>query len=185
MVSNGHTPHPSSLRLGLATHQPPWRHHAQSLLGPSFHNPRTPHVLESHLERAAPFSRRDDDRLSALPPPLHCASILQPATPDVVAFKSWNISAPICLNRLTLMIMIAFITFNSSNWVPLIKGLNSSNPWESECLGFDWNQTEQTKYWLSITLTKWAMFAREVFKEQIKKNPYLNLCGGDCRKPTL
>ena len=32
-------------------------------------------------------------------PPLHCASILQPATPpQVVAFESLTISAPICLN---------------------------------------------------------------------------------------
>jgi len=40
--------------------------------------------------------------LSALTPPLHCASILQPATPpQVVAFESLTISAPICLNRFT------------------------------------------------------------------------------------
>jgi len=89
-------PVPPSLRLGLIVSQPSRRPHAQSLLGPSFHNPRTPHVLESHPERAAPLSRRDDERhvvgsdmLSAVTPPLHCASILQPATPpQVVAFES-------------------------------------------------------------------------------------------------
>ena len=40
---------------------------------------------------------------SALTPPLHCASILQPVTPgQVVAFESWTISAPIYLNCFTL-----------------------------------------------------------------------------------
>ena len=42
------------------------RHHAQSLLGPSFHDPRTHHVLESHPERATPLSRRDDERCHAI-----------------------------------------------------------------------------------------------------------------------
>ena len=37
-------PHPSpSLCLGLTGPQPSRRHHAQSLLGPSFHDSRTPH----------------------------------------------------------------------------------------------------------------------------------------------
>jgi len=41
---------------------------------------------------------------SALSPSLHCASILQPAAPpQVVAFESETISAPICLNRFTLV----------------------------------------------------------------------------------
>ena len=62
MTSNGPPPHFLSLRLGLPTPQPSRRHHAQSLLGPSFHDPRTPHVLESHPEQAAPLSRRDDER---------------------------------------------------------------------------------------------------------------------------
>jgi len=47
--------HPS-LRLGLPFPQPSRRHHAQSLLDPSFHDPRTHHVLEAHLEQ-----RYDDD----------------------------------------------------------------------------------------------------------------------------
>jgi len=43
-----------------------------------------------------------DDTPSALTPPLHCASILQPATPpQFFAFESQTISAPICLNRFT------------------------------------------------------------------------------------
>jgi len=37
-----------SLRLGLAIPQLSKHHHAQSLLGSSFHDPRTPHALESH-----------------------------------------------------------------------------------------------------------------------------------------
>jgi len=40
---------------------------------------------------------------SSLTPPLPCASMLQPATPpQVVAFESCTISAPICLNCFTL-----------------------------------------------------------------------------------
>jgi len=42
------------------------RNHAQSLLGTSFHDPRTQHVLDSHPERAAPLSRRDDERCHAI-----------------------------------------------------------------------------------------------------------------------
>jgi len=54
------SPHSPSLRFGLPIPQP-WRHHqAQSLLGPSFHDPGTHHVLESHPEQAAPLSHRDD-----------------------------------------------------------------------------------------------------------------------------
>jgi len=54
---------------GLSTHSSslPWRrNHAQSLLGPSFREPRMHHVLESHPERAAPLSRRDDERRHAV-----------------------------------------------------------------------------------------------------------------------
>jgi len=54
---------------------------------------------EPHLSLAATMS---NDMLSALTPPLPCASILQPATPpQVVTFYSWTISAPICLNHFT------------------------------------------------------------------------------------
>ena len=53
--------HFPSLRLGLTASQPSRRHHAQSLLHPSFHDLRTPHVLESHPKRAAPLSRRDNE----------------------------------------------------------------------------------------------------------------------------
>ena len=68
MASDGPSPHSPSLRFGLPAPQPSRRHHAQSLLGPSFHDsdPRTHHVLESHPERAAPLSRRDDERCHAL-----------------------------------------------------------------------------------------------------------------------
>ena len=79
MASDGPSPHSPSLRLGLPAPQPSRRHHAQSLLGPSFYDPRTHHVLESHPERAAPLSRHDDERVtpSALTLSLHCASILR------------------------------------------------------------------------------------------------------------
>ena len=59
------SPHSPSLRFGLPAPQPSRRHHAQSLLGPSFHDPGTHHDLESHPEQAAPFSRRDDERYIA------------------------------------------------------------------------------------------------------------------------
>ena len=60
------SPHSPSLRFGLPAPQPSRRHHAQSLLGPSFHDPGTHHVLESHPERAAPLSRHDDERCHAI-----------------------------------------------------------------------------------------------------------------------
>jgi len=69
MASDGPTPHSPSLRLSLPAPQPSRRHHAlhaQSLLGPSFHDPRTHHVLESHPEQAVPLSRRDNERWHAI-----------------------------------------------------------------------------------------------------------------------
>jgi len=51
----------------------------------------------------APAATMSDDMLSALTPPLSCASILQSATPpQIVAFESCTISAPICFIHLTL-----------------------------------------------------------------------------------
>jgi len=66
MASDSPSPHFPSLRLGLPGPQPSRRHHAQSLLGPSFHDPKTHHVLESHPEQAAPLSRHDDERRHAV-----------------------------------------------------------------------------------------------------------------------
>ena len=66
MASNGPSLHSPSLCFGLPAPQPSRRHHAQSLLGPSFHDPRMHHVLESCPERAAPLSRRDDERCHAI-----------------------------------------------------------------------------------------------------------------------
>jgi len=66
MASDGPSPHSPSLCLGLPAPQPSRRRHAQSLLGPSFHDPRTPHVLESHSEQAAPLSRRNDEPRQAV-----------------------------------------------------------------------------------------------------------------------
>jgi len=66
MASDGPSPHSPSLRLGLPAPQPSRRHHAQSLLAPSFHDPRTHHVLESHPKQTAPLSRRDDERQHAV-----------------------------------------------------------------------------------------------------------------------
>jgi len=51
----------------------------------------------------SPAATMIDDMLSTLTLPLSCASILPPVTPpQVVAFESATISAPICLNRFTL-----------------------------------------------------------------------------------
>ena len=66
MASDGPSPYFSSLRLGLPALRPSRRHHAQSLLVPSFHDPRTFHVLESHSEQAVPVPRRDDERRHAI-----------------------------------------------------------------------------------------------------------------------
>jgi len=66
MASDGPSPHSLSLRLGLTVPQPSRRRYAQSLLGPSFHGPRTPHILEFHPERAAPLSRSDNERRHAV-----------------------------------------------------------------------------------------------------------------------
>jgi len=66
MASDGPSPHFPSLHLGIPAPQPSRHHHAQSLLGPSVHDPRTPHVLESHPEQAAPLSRHDDERRHAI-----------------------------------------------------------------------------------------------------------------------
>jgi len=66
MWSDGPSPNSPSLRLGLPAPQPSRRHYAQSLMGPSFHDPRTHHVLESHPEQAAPLSRRDNERRHAI-----------------------------------------------------------------------------------------------------------------------
>jgi len=78
MANNGSSPHPLFLRIGLAAHQPSNRHHDQSLLGPSFHDSRTPHVrvFESHPEWAAPLSCRDDERRHAVGPPLRPCTYL-------------------------------------------------------------------------------------------------------------
>jgi len=52
--------------------------------------------------RLSPAATMSDDTLSALTPPLPCASILRPATPpQIITFESWTIPAPICLNRFT------------------------------------------------------------------------------------
>jgi len=66
MASDGPSPHFPSLRLGLPAPQPSRRHHVQSLLGPSFHDPRTHHVLESQPKRAAPLWHRDNERRHAV-----------------------------------------------------------------------------------------------------------------------
>jgi len=91
MASDGPSPHSPFLRLGLLAPQPSRCHHDQSLLGPSFNDPRTHYVLESQPSRPrlSPTTTMSDNTLSALTLPLRCVSILQPATPpQVFAFES-------------------------------------------------------------------------------------------------
>jgi len=79
----------------------------------------------------SPATTMRDDMLSALTPPLQCAYNLQPVTPpQVVAFESWTISTPICLNLFTfkfaesrksdLWTCVCVLTFSSSAFVFLI-----------------------------------------------------------------
>jgi len=65
------------------TPSPCWAKHLMAQERIMFSNP-TPSKL-----RLSPAATMSDDTLTALTPPLHCASILQPATPpQVVAFES-------------------------------------------------------------------------------------------------
>jgi len=99
-------PHPIPLPCALAfsppshrditTPSPWWAPHFMTQERTMFSNP-TP-----SKPRLSPAATMSDDTLSALTPPLHCASILQPATPpQVVAFEPYTISVPICLNLFT------------------------------------------------------------------------------------
>jgi len=127
-------PHPISLSCTLAfpppSHQdatttsPCWPAHFMTQERIMFSNP-TP-----SKPRLSPTATMSDDTPSTLTPPLHCASILQPAAPpQVVAFESWTISAPICLNRFTfaesrksvLSACACVFTFSSSAFAFLIK----------------------------------------------------------------
>ena len=65
-ASDGPSPHSPSLRLRIPAPLPSRRHHAQSLRGSSFHDPRTHNVFESHPEQAAPLSRREDEKRHAV-----------------------------------------------------------------------------------------------------------------------
>ena len=81
MANDGPSPLPPSLRLGLDAHQPLKRPYARFLLGPLFHDSRTPHVFESRWWATT-----------------YCRLPLR-SSPHDVAFESWNISALICLNH--------------------------------------------------------------------------------------
>jgi len=102
-------PHPISLPCALAF--PPPSHRDATTAWPRPVPAGTPDFMtQEHImflnptpsePRLSPTATMSDDMLSALTPPLHCACILQPATPSqVVAFESWTISVPIC-NRFT------------------------------------------------------------------------------------
>jgi len=99
-------PHPIPLPCVLAfpppshrdvtTPSPCWAPHFMTQDRIMFSNPTT------SKPRLSPAATMSDDTPSAFTPPLHCASILQPAAlPQVVAFESLTISAPICFNHFT------------------------------------------------------------------------------------
>ena len=99
-------PHPIPLPCALAfpppshrdatTPSPSWAPHFMNRERILFSNPT------SSKPRLSPAATMSNDMLSTPTLPLHCASILQSATPpQVFVFKSKTISAPICLNRFT------------------------------------------------------------------------------------
>jgi len=99
-------PHPIPLPCALAfprpshrdatTPSPCWPPHFMTQERIMFSNP-TP-----SKPRLSPAAMMSDDMPSALTLSLHCVSILQPAAPpQVVAFESYTISVPICLNCFT------------------------------------------------------------------------------------
>ena len=97
-------PHPIPLPCALAF--PPPNHRDATVPSPCWapHFVTQERIMFSNLTpsklRLSSAATMSDDMLSALTPPLHCAFTLQPATPpQVVAFESLTISAPICLNR--------------------------------------------------------------------------------------
>jgi len=101
-MSSQPIPLPCALAFPPSSHRdatmpsPCWAPHFMTQERIMFSNP-TP--SEPRLSPAAMMS---DDTPSALTQSLHCASILQPTTPpQVVAFESKTISAPICLNCFT------------------------------------------------------------------------------------
>jgi len=88
MASDGPSPHSLSLRLGLTA---PPSHRDALCWTPLFMTQKR--IMFSNpipsKPRLSPAATMSDDTPSALTPPLHCASILQPATPpQVVAFES-------------------------------------------------------------------------------------------------
>jgi len=107
MASDGLSPHLPSLHLGLANHRdaitpsPCWAPH---FMNQAWERLTLSNPTPSETRLSLTQSTMSDDMMSALTPPLHCASILQPATPpQVVGFESWTISAPICRNHFTLV----------------------------------------------------------------------------------
>ena len=117
---------PPPSHQGATTTSPCWAPHFVTHERIIFSNltPSKPH------RDLSPATTMSDDTLSALTAPLHYTSILQPATPpQVVAFESQTIFAPICLNRFTfaesrksnLCTCVCLFTFSSSAFAFLIK----------------------------------------------------------------
>ena len=91
MASDGPSPHSLSLRLGLPALQPSRRHMPSPCWAPHFMTQER--IMFSNPTpsepRLSPVAVMRDATPSALTPPWHCASILQPTTPpQVVAFES-------------------------------------------------------------------------------------------------
>jgi len=111
--------------------------------------------------RLSPAATMSDDMLSALTPPLHCASILQLATPpQVVAFESLTISAPICLNCFTfaesrksdLWTCVCVFTFASSAFLFFLIKMNFS----FKSLFAIWSLSPQRfHYYFNFSIVSW------------------------------
>ena len=92
MASDGPSLH--SLHHGLPAPQPSRRHQAH----PSLHDPRTHHVLKSHPERAAPLSRRDDERCHAIGSHSALALHLHLAAYNTSSSCRFSVLAHLCSN---------------------------------------------------------------------------------------
>ena len=99
---------PQSISFPCALALPPPSHGDATMPSPCWapHFMPQEHIMFSNPTlsepRICPAATMSDHILSALTLLLHWARILQPATPpQVVAFESWTISAPICVFRLT------------------------------------------------------------------------------------
>jgi len=139
MTSDGPSHYFPSLRLGLPAPQPSRRHHAQSLLGLSFHDPRTHHVFKSHSEQAAPLYHRDDERRHAV----GCHSAIWSLSPQqfhgyfYLSIVSWQYQkySTILILVLCLLCVTPLVCSSYSSFVPSSPFFSSW--WHKDCDSFN------------------------------------------------